>query len=330
MSAGTFTEIRRLRETTKGTFRNNTSSTRLERLKMRTIFETMDMAMEQHNDSDYMDDWLREKICYFNIPYCPFLTITEVQHVCSSDLEIKSVSVWYHRLSEVIESINLLLDEYSKGNFQTVAEIFTQGLYQALSVRLVKLRNLHCDFKDYEKIRKSTVLALQGLYQSVMQYANYNNLNTMYDACKERSDRLTSILTDPKKLREYIDNLNKKHSLILPSAEVTVVAAKIKPEYLEYIKLYGYPAGGIFDMDKLGEIIERLKNPLPPKYESSSDEECSVKECEPSVKECSDDEECSVKKCSDDDCSDDDELSKKTKCSDDVDYYNITKCDACS
>ena len=152
-----------------------------------------------------------------------------------------------------------------------------------------------------------------------MQYANYNNLNTMYDACKERSDRLTSILTDPKKLREYIDNLNKKHSLILPSAEVTVVAAKIKPEYLEYIKLYGYPAGGIFDMDKLGEIIERLKNPLPPKYESSSDEECSVKECEPSVKECSDD-----------DCSDDDELSKKTKCSDDVDYYNITKCDACS
>jgi hypothetical protein len=41
--------------------------------------------------------------------------------------------------------------------------------------------------------------------------------------------------------------------------EVTVVKAQIKPEYLEYIKLYGYPSNGVFDMDKLGAILVSME-----------------------------------------------------------------------
>ena len=63
-----------------------------------------------------------------------------------------------------------------------------------------------------------------------------------------------SILDDMVKLREYINSL-KKNMSIFPNIEVTVVKAQIKPEYLEYIKLYGYPENSIFDMDKLGAIL---------------------------------------------------------------------------
>jgi hypothetical protein len=43
---------------------------------------------------------------------------------------------------------------------------------------------------------------------------------------------------------------------------VRVIPATAKPEYLQYIKLYGYPAGGIFEMEKLAPILRELGIPL--------------------------------------------------------------------
>lgn len=271
MAASTYTEIRRLRETSTGSTINNTASSHIERLKMMTIHENMEKALNDSSDDE--DDYLREKVCYFNIPYCPLISITKIQHKYT-DMSIKDISVWYHMLAEVIESINILLNEYSNGEFQTLAKIFTQGVFQELSIKLVNLRNLHHEFRDYEKIRRSTVLALQGLYQSLLQYGTYMNLQFNYEKCKERA----AILTDPKKLKEYIDEMRKKNVSIFPDAKITTIAVKIKPEYLEYIKLYGYPAGNIFDMDKLGEIIERLKH--NESSSSSSSESDTDSECE--------------------------------------------------
>ena len=36
---------------------------------------------------------------------------------------------------------------------------------------------------------------------------------------------------------------------------VTVIAATIHPQYALYIKMFGYPASGVFDPDKLAECI---------------------------------------------------------------------------
>jgi hypothetical protein len=67
-----------------------------------------------------------------------------------------------------------------------------------------------------------------------------------------------SILTDMKKLKDYIISL-KKNVSIFNNIEVKIVKAQIKPEYLEYIKLYGYPSNGVFDMDKLGAILVSME-----------------------------------------------------------------------
>jgi pyruvate kinase len=44
---------------------------------------------------------------------------------------------------------------------------------------------------------------------------------------------------------------------------ITMVETVIKQEYLEYIKLYGFPEGGIFESNKLGDIIFKIQNNLP-------------------------------------------------------------------
>jgi hypothetical protein len=290
MSASTFIELRRLRETvlservySKSTV--NTASNRIERLKMRTIKESLDKYMDSLDDDegDFCDDF-KEKSFFFDIPSCPFLTISKIIHKTSSCMSVSDISTWYHKLAEIIRSINILFEEYYQGHFETVAHVFTLGVYQELSVKLLNIRNLRCDFKDYETIRRATTHALGGLYQSILQYSRINNLTTMFENCKERS----SILTDPEKLKEYINSLNKSRK-IFPDSTVQIIAAKIKPEYLEYIKLYGYPPGGVFDMDKLGEIIKRLSNHAPSDSESESDSDSSASHCDDTASHCDND-----------------------------------------
>lgn len=65
-------------------------------------------------------------------------------------------------------------------------------------------------------------------------------------------------LYDPVKLRAYIELMNQRRSLFDESKVKVTVSAKLKPEYAEYIRLYGYPEGSVFDMDKLAQIISRL------------------------------------------------------------------------
>lgn len=156
------------------------------------------------------------------------------------------------KLSNYIESIKMLFYEYSLGNISIVESILTRETYENISVEFTKLSANEEKYPKYEKLRKNYVYAISGLYQSLLQ-----NLNL-----EECSNRLTSalnkasILDDPDKLKEYI---NKFKSRIFPDTSVQIISAKIKPEYLEYIKLYGYPSSNIFDIDKLGEIIVRLR-----------------------------------------------------------------------
>jgi hypothetical protein len=36
--------------------------------------------------------------------------------------------------------------------------------------------------------------------------------------------------------------------------------AVVRPEIMEYIRLYGFPCGAIFETDKLAEIVAQIKS----------------------------------------------------------------------
>lgn len=175
----------------------------------------------------------------------------------------------YHQLALFVNSLKTLQETYASGNIAAVASIFTQDVYAEMTAQLEALAldlNISKDrayitvetmYEDYEKIRLTTAAGLNSLRAAILQYATLEDTTTKYLNAKEKAD----ILLDPVKLKAYIEDYNKKSRVqLFPDSNVQIIKAQVKPEYAEYIKLYGYPQGGAFDPDKLGAIVNDLKS----------------------------------------------------------------------
>jgi hypothetical protein len=171
----------------------------------------------------------------------------------------------YSKLAIYMNAIQTLNSEYEAGQLDLVSSLLTQTMYENLSRALNNLQYtspgggpLLPQFQNYEDIRKSVGQMLAGLYQAVQQYALLKSTETKLaiDAAN------AAILLDPVKLQEYIKNYNKnlRSKQIFPPLSVSAVKAQLKPQYEIYIAQYGFPPGGIFDMDKLGAILNQLNN----------------------------------------------------------------------
>jgi hypothetical protein len=158
----------------------------------------------------------------------------------------------YKTLATYSETVQNLLLQFSLGNFKQVSTILNRKYYQYLSVKLANIT--YIDYPIYEQLRQSIKKSLQGLYKAIEQYNVLANTKEILKTIQERA----SILDDMQKLRDYVNNL-KKNVSIFPEMNVTIIRAEIKPEYAEYIKLYGYPQGGIFDMDRLADILINME-----------------------------------------------------------------------
>jgi hypothetical protein len=173
--------------------------------------------------------------------------------IANSDAADKIIIDMYAKLAKIVETINELLLEYSKGNFYAVANILTQQAYNKLAVSLANLAVSSTKYQSYEILRKSNTAALSGLYQSIIQYSSYVDIQTQLEICKEHD----SILYDRVKLQDWINKLNQ-NKRVFPDSRVQVKKATLKPEYAEYIKMYGFPEGAIFEPDKLAFVLQKL------------------------------------------------------------------------
>ena len=156
----------------------------------------------------------------------------------------------YKQLAEFTKKIDHLFYLFSQGQFSQIVVLLTRDKYNSLAVELL---NLSKTDPTYEQIRTTIARALEGLYQGVLQYILL--INTQYELIKV--SKKASILDDMCKLREYLEHM-KETLCILPDSDVSIVTASVKPEYLKYIQLHGYPEGGVFEVDKLAEILKTL------------------------------------------------------------------------
>lgn len=171
----------------------------------------------------------------------------------TSDSKNRTLIDMYKKLSRYIRTIQTLLTEYSKGNFYAVANVLTPSVYNRMSI---DIHNLYADvnkFPDYENIRLSNVMALQGLYQGILQYGALVDTEAKLETAKE----YYVILHDREKLEDYIKKMNGRRTLFEES-NVKTISAVLKPEYAEYIRQHGFPEGAVFDMDKLAIICKGL------------------------------------------------------------------------
>jgi len=160
--------------------------------------------------------------------------------------------VIYKKLAEFTKKIDYLFRLFSQGQFSQIVILLTRDKYNELAIELLHLAKP--SNKIYEQIRSTIAKSLEGLYQGVLQYIIL--INTEYELIKAKEK--ASILDDFCKLKEYLENM-RESLCILPDREVTIVSASVKPEYLEYIKRYGYPEGGVFEVDRLAEILKSIE-----------------------------------------------------------------------
>ena len=154
----------------------------------------------------------------------------------------------YLPLANYSQIINNLLLDFSLGNYKVVIGILTKKYYNFLSIKLYQI--VYNEYPIYEQLRKTLRYSLQGLYKSIQQY------NVLLQKTKQLTQMTekASILDDINKLKIYVNGL-KGTTNIFPDLNITAPLARIKPEYAEYIRLYGYPESGIFDMDLLAVIL---------------------------------------------------------------------------
>lgn len=157
---------------------------------------------------------------------------------------------YYATLVNTLSTINEMILQFSAGQFDIVAQNLTLTKYNSMSIMLSKLQKNSQKYPAYEAIRVYILNTLQGLMQSVNQYALLSDKNIQLSVASEKA----AILQDMTKLQEYLTKLRGSRS-IFPESNVTVTRALIKPEYGEYIKRHGYPPNGIFNPDKLAECI---------------------------------------------------------------------------
>jgi hypothetical protein len=153
-------------------------------------------------------------------------------------------------LVDALSIVNEMILQFSAGQFDIIAQNLTLSKYNSMSLILSKLQKNSQKYPTYEAIRVYILNTLQGLMQSVNQYALLSDTNIQLLVASEKA----AILQDMTKLQEYLTHLRGSRS-VFPESNVTVTRALIKPEYGEYIKRHGYPPNGIFNPDKLAECI---------------------------------------------------------------------------
>lgn len=158
-------------------------------------------------------------------------------------------------ISQAVIDILTYYTNYALGKFEDVASSLTEEKFNALSIELYKLKSDCPDTSDYEGIRNIIINTFEALTQMIRQNAEFIALQASFKTVSERA----SILDDMEKLEEFLSGLSKNSGMtFIPDVDVDVPLFGLNPEIETYINLYGFPEGGVFDVDKLAEILLKL------------------------------------------------------------------------
>ena len=158
------------------------------------------------------------------------------------------------KLGDLMSYIILILDSYQNGNFTDTIRLYPKYVLHTIAFNLVKLNINSKLLPQYAIAKQLAILCVQSLEQYMNQYILL--LETQQKLIN--AEYYMNILFNRTKLQEYIDGL-KKNMYLFPEINKNIaVPARILPQYEIYIETYGLPSSGIFDSEKLNNIIENL------------------------------------------------------------------------
>jgi len=144
--------------------------------------------------------------------------------------------------------------EFSLGNIDSLNTKLTLDEYNTLSLSLNNLKKFDDPNSCYELLRLNLVRSLESLMKAM---TIYNNL-IVYKNNEPNYEKWRITYFNPQLLLERYDELKKTAVRFFDDLNVDAPLLTIKPEYYIYIKKYGYPQSGVFDSEKIANILESI------------------------------------------------------------------------
>jgi len=190
----------------------------------------------------------------------------QIQTTQNANLDIVRDIVRYQLLyTNMLKRMREYLNLYTTGQYNELKQVFTKAnLNQMLAANndavyyntnVDDLVDFTYDSQTFNNYKRSLYSVLTGFSVSVKQ--NDELVSTIAE-CKEKTDLLTS----KEKLVEYIrreftDKISMDAFYI--SQEYST-AIELKPWYSLYLQMYGPPYDGVFDAEKMANVVEILVN----------------------------------------------------------------------
>lgn len=155
--------------------------------------------------------------------------------------------------TKIIQKMNGLIEDFIKGNNESLKQNLTRSFYQEVSIQLSAPKYIQDELAS--KYRYFIGSTLDALQQGLLNYIECSNKDLLVEQYKQKAE----ILDDNDKLVQYLES-RKRRATIFADKTVTVPVATLKPQYAEYIKRYGVPDGLRFDGVLMREIVAELIN----------------------------------------------------------------------
>jgi hypothetical protein len=152
------------------------------------------------------------------------------------------------QLYNTVDKMRELLVLYTGNDFGTLNIKLSNSAYFSYS-RFLSIP--YPSDKNAEMIRLTLLQVLMALKKTMVAYNEFIGLQQLYQVCETRC----KILDDMTLLKEYLDKLvnSVRATSIFGDFGITTKTATVNPDYISYIRKYGYPADGVFDPSKLGK-----------------------------------------------------------------------------
>ena len=155
-------------------------------------------------------------------------------------------------ISETVSTIMSYYSDLADGNFEALSTELTGEKFTQLSKELFDFKSSLAINSDYETIRRIIVTSFEALMRMVTINIAYLELQNNYEVVFNKS----KILDNIELLKEYIDALNNSSNLsIVPEISIAAPIIELRPEIQAYIDKYGLPEDGVFNPDKLAELL---------------------------------------------------------------------------
>lgn len=145
--------------------------------------------------------------------------------------------------------------EFSLGNIELLKTKLTLDEYNKLSLTLNDLKKFDNPNSCYELLRQNIVTSLESLMNAINIYNNLMNFKNN----ENNYEKWRTVYFNPVLLLERYNELQKNANKFFDDLIIEAPLLTLKPEYSMYIKKYGPPVNGIFESDKIAEILDTLK-----------------------------------------------------------------------